>query len=100
MLSYTRRAVIAVAMTRAAIQAGMGEYARVQQRELASRLKYVGDLQQGFQTKIAMYLQSVQSTSSATETKTRTFTNASRLLWRAEQQERAAGTAKTINIGQ
>ena len=98
-LSYSRRSVIARALTRAAIKAGMGDYSPVQQRELASRLKYVDSLQKGFGAKIELYLRGAEATSSSTKTTTSAFVNACRALLRAEKRERAAGTANIINYG-
>ena len=94
-----RRSVPEQHLKNHAEQTGMGDYSPVQQRELASRLKYVDGLQKGFGAKVEFYLRSAETTSSSTKTTTSAFVNACCALLRAEKRERAAGTAKDINFG-
>jgi hypothetical protein len=97
-LSYSRRLVIARAMLRAAMKAGMNEYSPIQVRELASWSQRLDELQVGFITKIEQFLEDQHRTWTTKKRSKDTYEVSCYALLQAERRERAEGTAQITRI--
>jgi hypothetical protein len=99
-LSYSRRLILARAMLRAALKAGLGQYSPLQMREMASWKRQLDDLQAGFVIKIRDYLAGNSQSTTRADTQQFETVEACGALLRAESRELRSGNARVINLNQ